>query len=356
MAGWTIAASWTHYTAVFALVGLTPWLLWQARHRRDRIRRLLLAGGAAALAFLPLLPWVLADVGHKQGSGWMPDFLANAVAVMTGVPLGFGWLVLLVIVIGRPWLSAGGRTLLALTGLMVCVQLATAPVVYQTPPYLAAASACLLGLVGVATDRLIARATRRQRRLWLALLIAPPLLTTVALDAAPLTSSIGADAVQPYLLRARGHARFAKQVRDLRVGAAPGPQCANVVTMRAPEREVWLYHLGGLTQQDLGAEPFSEHHGTVFRVALQGPDGKRALDLRELDRRGALRATSLQATLSSHGCYFLVASFQHCGRRRGLMYDAAACAWLEGNCRQLDHIANEELWYCEHRTSAALQP
>ena len=347
LAIWSSLACWTHYTAVFALMGAGPWLLWRARRDRAGQTRMLLAGAASALAFVPLLPWVLSDVGHKQGNGWMPDFVANAVAFMTGVPLGLGWLMLLVIVIGRPWRRAGGRALLALTGLMTLAQLATAPVVFQTPPYLAAASACLLGLVAVASERLIARATRRQRRLWLLAMIAPLVLTTIALDALPLTSPLGADVAQPFVLRARGHARFARTVRDMRIGAVPGPQCANVATMRAPEREVWLYHLGGLTQQDLGAEPFSEHHGTVFRIALTAPEGKRALDLHQLDNHDAPRETSLQTTLTSHGCFFLVASFQHCGRRRGLMYNAAACGWLEANCRQLDGIAHEELWYCE---------
>ncbi len=181
------------------------------------------------------------------------------------------------------------------------------------------------------------------------MLILPPALTTVALDAAPLKWPLGADIVQPYLLRARAHARFAERVRGIRSGESPGPACANVVMARPPEREVWLYHLGPLTQQDLGAEPFSEHHGTIFRVALRGPAGKRALDLREPERRDMAKAASLQATLDKLGCFYQVASFQHCGRRRGLFHDAPSCRWLNDHCWQVDGIAHEELWYCERR-------
>ncbi len=345
-AGWAIAASWTHYTAVFALAAAAPLLLWAARRHRGRIRSLLLASAAAALAFIPLLPWVLSDVGLKQGSGLMPDYFALAVAFLTGVPLGLGWVALLIAAVGRPWQDAGGRRLIALTGLLIGVQLLVTPVVYQTPPYLAVATACLMGLVASSASRLVARATRRQRQLLFALLLVPPALTTVALDAAPLSWPVGAEVVQPYLLRARGQARFADRVAEIRRGKTSGPQCPNVVMARPPEREVWLYHLGPLTQQDLGAEPFSEHHGTVFRLALAGSAGKRALDLREPERRDKARVGSLQATLDELGCFYWVASFQHCGRRRGLFYDPPSCSWLASHCWQMDDIANEELWFC----------
>ena len=349
---WAVAACWTHYTAVFALAAVTPMLLWHARRDRSALRRLWLASGGAMIAFIPLLPWVLADVAHKQGSGWMPDYFGLAVAFVTGAPLGLGWLALLIAAVGRPWQDDGGRWLLALTAVLLVAQLATTPVVYQTPPYLAAATACLLGLVATAARRLGAGGRRRQRHIGFAMLLLPPALTTAALDLAPLNSPIGADIVQPYLLRARGHARFAERVRQIRLGLAPGPQCANVVMARPPEREVWLYHLGPLTQQDLGADPFSEHHGTIFRLALQGPAGKRALDLREPDRRDLPKVGSLQATLDAQGCFFWIASFQHCERRRGLFYDSASCRWLDNHCWQVDDIANEELWYCARDAGA----
>jgi len=345
-AGWAIIASWTHYTAVFALMAIAPLLFWDARRHAPSLRRLALSSMATALAFVPLLPWVLSDIGQKQGSGLMPDYVSLAVAFLTGIPLGLGWMTLLIAAVGRPWQDPGGRRLLAFTGALILAQLLITPVVYQTPPYLAAAAACLMGVLATSASRLVARATRRQRQLLLGLLILPPALTTVALDATPLEWPIGADIVQPYVLRARGHARFAERVRRIRIGEATGPKCANVVMARPPEREVWLYHLGALTQQQLGAEPFSEHHGTVFRIALEATSGKRALDLREPERRDTPTTTSLQATLDKLGCFFWMASFQHCGRRRGLFFDGDSCAWLAEHCWQMDGLAHEELWFC----------
>ncbi len=115
LAAW--AALFSHYTAIFALAAEVIWAAWA---RRDRVRELALACGAAALALLPWLPSFLDD----RTAGFQ-----TAIENLNPLTLSFFVRSLGIALVGNPYLGLRdlpGVPVLVLLGLGVLLALAGA--------------------------------------------------------------------------------------------------------------------------------------------------------------------------------------------------------------------------------------
>jgi hypothetical protein len=340
-------ASWTHYTAVFALVPLFILLLAEARRNRAHLLRLLLAGGAMVLAFLPLVPYCLSGVDIKQGSGFIDGYTPLMVAFVSGIPLQAGWLVIATVFCARPWRHNGERRFLLLCLGLVASHLLTSPYIYQIPPYAIALTAFFQLLAAAVITRLSRIATHPGRQRALALLALPLLATTCTLQTAPAVNDVLAAASEPFLFRPVGHGAFAARIEALSNQPDASMDCDQIVTSHWPEQELYLYHLGGLTRQDMGLQPIIEQDGTTFRIALATASGKAAIFIEPLRLPGAKRVTRLQATVEQLGCFFYADTGQNCATGRGSGLDPAACDWLGQHCQRVTAYAREALYLCK---------
>ena len=136
----TVAAAlavWAHYTAVFPLAAQFAWAL--CAHR-DRARAILLSHGAAALLYVPWLPFLTTNAGRQALAAFSPVNRDTIVEVpakflfgtpylgVTNVPGRLGlWLLAVALAIGVAWLVRERPRLRpgSIGGLLVLTALAT---------------------------------------------------------------------------------------------------------------------------------------------------------------------------------------------------------------------------------------
>lgn len=338
-------AAWTHYIALIWLICLYALILWGRRRDIGGLARTLSAGLWTGLAFLPLVPFFLSDMGSKQASMMPPGYTMDLLAIATGMAAGIGILLPAGLVAARFFKSHAALWLSLLVCGYLIMNIATVGIIHWEVSYSVGLTAVVMLLTAGVVDGL------GDPRAAVGVLLVLLASTSVVVASEPSGSPAVADAARPFLWRSVSNGMFAEMIaKKTGQGRDAGGNTIVLVTP-AFESEPYLYHLGPVTAEQAGVEPVVGRNFDEMRFRGPGTAGRpaRAYTVIGFERYWSWHLgqwPELDRYLGRFGSFWYARLQQNCSNGTGFTWSPWDCMWLQKNCRLVDSTTNDELYLC----------
>lgn len=346
-------AIWTHYVALVWLLLFFTMVVIARRRDLPALARLLFTGIGLAIAFLPLVPFFFAHIDHKQGSGFPMDYLSLLATLVTGIPLGGGFIALLAVLIGPTIRRINGLWLAIILGGYIFLTGMTRFIIHWEPTY----SIPMIPLFILLFANTIYKASVSFRPFYRGAYVSGILtvfaLANIPVFFVPVISPILYRATMPFIWRAASTERFASVIVDKKDNDDQCFKCKHLVVTPAFEVENFLYWFGRATLQDIGKEPITNKNFQPMDMPMTLPSGRQDfMILLGVERYWSWAVgqwSELQKLLDSEGCFFYARMHQNCETGLGPFFSEPDCRWLASNCVRVSATAGDELYYCKRR-------
>jgi len=342
-------AIWTHYVSLMALLPVFLYAAWCLRRNRAGFVRLAMSGLGILAAFAPLIPYFFYDFTTKQGENFPVDYAEIMLTFVTGLPLGAGWALVAIPILGRVWRSPAGRFLVFVAASFFGLQWASRSLIFWESPYSTVIVPICALLLADPLSRLTGWLSGPKRFVAVGIVATAMLATTGLQHAVPTRDQRLWHMVFPYLWRSVSHQLFAETIRSDMRRDHGRHVCRHLLVTPFFISQEYLRYLGPVTLESIGKEPFMEPNFITLTVDLDTGRGPGPFHITGMSRyyQGYPDFwTDLEAYLCDHGCFWYSRTRQNCRDRTGQYYSATDCEWLSRNCEVRVSMADGELYYC----------